>query len=211
MKIFIASSNQGKIKEIQGIFKDYTIIADASKFEHLKVEENADSFEGNAMIKAKALINLIDDSSNFLAMADDSGLCIDGLDGEPGIYSARYANIKSGILGNSSDISNIECVIENMKKKSLQNSKAKFVACIAIIGNINGKHIEFISRGELEGEIINNPRGKNGFGYDPIFIPLGHCKTLGELEPEEKNKISHRKKALEKIKDFLHTHPFNND
>lgn len=203
IKIFIASSNQGKIKEILEIFKDYQIISNPSEFEGLNVEENGDSFEQNALIKAKALYKMLDDKEDFLAMSDDSGLCIEALKGEPGIYSARYANMGLGIAKNSSDESNISQVIKNLKNKSLQNSKAKFVACVAIAGKINKKYIEFIARGELEGHVICQIRGKNGFGYDPIFIPLGYTQTLGELETSEKNKISHRKKALMQIKDFL--------
>lgn len=203
IKIFIASSNQGKIKEIKEIFKDYQIISNPSEFEGLNVEENGDSFEQNALIKAKALYQMLDIKEDFLAMSDDSGLCIDALKGEPGIYSARYANMELGIAKNSSDESNIALVIKNLKNKSLQNSKAKFVACVAIAGKINKKYIEFVARGELEGDVISQARGENGFGYDPIFTPSGYTQTLGELEANEKNKISHRKKALMQIKDFL--------
>ncbi|MDO7253636.1 RdgB/HAM1 family non-canonical purine NTP pyrophosphatase [Helicobacter cappadocius] len=209
-KIFIASSNQGKIREIQEIFKDYEIITDRLKFEHLEVQENADSFEGNALIKAKALFETLPYMQNFLTMADDSGLCIDDLNGEPGIYSARYANIKLGIMKNSSDDANIACIIKQMKEKSLQSSKAKFIASVAIVGRINGNNLEFVTRGELQGDVINSPRGKNGFGYDPIFIPQGYSQTLGELQAKEKNKISHRKKALEKINDFLSNQDLKN-
>lgn len=204
IKIFIASSNQGKIKEIQEIFKDYQIISNPLQFEGLNVEENGHSFEENALIKAKALYQMLDVKEDFLAISDDSGLCIEALEGEPGIYSARYANIKLKIAKNSSDESNIAEVIKNLKNKSLQSSKAEFVACVAIAGKIDKKYIEFIARGELEGDVICEIRGKNGFGYDPIFIPSGYSQTLGELEANEKNKISHRKKALMQIKDFLH-------
>lgn len=204
IKIFIASSNQGKIREIKEIFKDYQIISNPLEFEGLNVEENGDSFEENALIKAKALYEMLDVKEDFLAMSDDSGLCIDALEGEPGIYSARYANIELKVAKNSSDSSNIAQVIKNLKNKSLQSSKAKFVACVAIAGKINKKYIEFIARGELEGEVISQVRGENGFGYDPIFIPSGYSQTLGELGAMEKNKISHRKKALVQIKDFLH-------
>lgn len=205
IKIFIASSNQGKIREIKEIFKDYQIISNPLEFEGLNVEENGDSFEQNALIKAKALYQMLDDKEDFLAMSDDSGLCIEALGGEPGIYSARYANMELGIAKNSSDESNIAKVIKKLKSKSLQNSKAKFVACVAIVGKIDKKYIEFIARGELEGEVICQIRGKNGFGYDPIFIPSLYKETLGELDANEKNKISHRKKALVQIKDFLHS------
>lgn len=204
IKIFIASSNQGKIKEILEIFKDYQIISNPSEFEGLNVEENGDSFEQNALIKAKALYELLDNKEDFLAMSDDSGLCIEALEGEPGIYSARYANMELGIAQNSPDESNIAQVIKNLKNKSLQRSKAKFVACVAIAGKIDKKYIEFVARGELEGDVICQIKGKNGFGYDPIFIPSGYTETLGELEANEKNKISHRKKALMQIKNFLH-------
>lgn len=204
IKIFIGSSNQGKIKEIQKIFSDYEIVPNPEIFEGLNIEENGSTFEENALIKAKSFYGVLKSiPDDLLVMSDDSGLHIEGLNGEPGIYSARYANLNNGICENATDIANIECVIQNLHKKSIRSSKVTFVAAIALVGKIRGKYVEKVVRGELEGKIIDSPRGENGFGYDPLFIPIGYERTLGELEEREKNQISHRKNALQNARIFL--------
>lgn len=203
IKIILGTSNQGKIKEIEKIFADFNILSMSEEFEKLNIEENGSSFEENALIKAREFYNgLKNFSKDFIIISDDSGLCVDELDGEPGIYSARYAKIKLN-LAQTSDLKNIECLWQNLKAKKLSTSSAKFICAIAIVGNINGKSIEFISKGECKGRVVDEIRGTNGFGYDPIFIPDGYNKTLAELSFREKNQISHRKKALIKIEGFL--------
>ncbi|PAF52564.1 RdgB/HAM1 family non-canonical purine NTP pyrophosphatase [Helicobacter sp. 13S00477-4] len=203
-KILVGSSNEGKIKEIKQILDQFEIISNAEIFNTLEIVENGDTFEKNALLKANIFyeaLNIVDE--NLIAIADDSGLCVDILDGEPGIYSARYANLSSGILENASDGENIKHLIENLHKKGVNSSNARFVCMIGMIGKIEGKKVKKIFKGELIGKIIDTPCGKNGFGYDPLFIPEGYEKSLSQMEDNEKNKISHRKNALEKFKYFL--------
>ncbi|PAF41692.1 RdgB/HAM1 family non-canonical purine NTP pyrophosphatase [Helicobacter sp. 11S03491-1] len=204
VKILIASGNEGKIREIQDIFEEYEVISDIKAYENLHIQENGNSFEENALIKAKSFYaTLKEQAHNLIVMADDSGLCVDMLEGEPGIYSARYANLDANLDTNASDSANLAYLIKKLHQKSLHTSDAKFVACIAIVGKIRGKYVEHIVRGELKGSVIDIIRGDHGFGYDPIFVPLGYACSLGELNPDEKNKISHRHNALHELKIFL--------
>ncbi|PAF44540.1 hypothetical protein BJI48_02985 [Helicobacter sp. 11S02596-1] len=227
MKIFIGSSNQGKIKEIQKIFCDQEIVAGSEVsefFNRLDIEENGATFEENALIKARSFYEALEKNigknlsdlpdgtqkgkigvmgDDCVVMSDDSGLCVEALGGAPGIYSARYANLAKGISGSASDSENIKHLIANLCEKGVCVSRAHFVATIALVGNIGGRRVEKVFRGELEGKVIDKPRGQNGFGYDPLFVPTGYECTLGEIEACEKNKISHRKKALQQARDFL--------
>jgi XTP/dITP diphosphohydrolase len=182
--IVVASNNKHKIEEIKFIL--------SNKFDLLSMEEigfreeiveDADTFIGNALIKART----IHAKYNCNCLADDSGLLIEALNNEPGVYSARYA----GEPVNHQK--NIAKVISKMD--GIQNREAKFVTVIAFI--LNGK--EYIFEGEVKGNITIEPRGKGGFGYDPIFEPLGYTRTFAELTESEKNNISHRGLALEKL------------
>lgn len=194
MRIIAATKNAGKIKEIESIFKDLGIEAVSQQSEgfDVDIEETGDTFEKNALIKARAVSMLTDD----IVMADDSGLCIDALDGRPGIYSARYAG------ENASDRTKIQKILAEMEPHS--NRSAKFVTAVAAILP-DGR--EFVTTGEVRGEILREPEGENGFGYDPIFYCDELKKTFAQAEEEEKNAVSHRGRALramyEKLKPIL--------
>lgn len=184
-KIYIATKNNHKVSEISQILKDCPY--EISAFNNMPdIEETGTTFEENASIKAIELSKLTDN----LVMADDSGLCVDVLNGEPGIFSARYADG----LG---DKANNEKLLKNMKGKD--NRSCRFVCVIALAKN--GKILQ-IFRGEVEGTIGYEPVGENGFGYDPIFM-LPNGKSMAQLLQDEKNSISHRNKALIKLKEYL--------
>ena len=185
MELVIASNNQNKIKEIKAIlgkyFSNITTLND--KNIHQEIPETGTTFLENALIKARTVNSL----TGCAALGDDSGLVVHALDGTPGVYSARYS-------GTGDDFKNNEKLIENLK--GIENRKAKFVSVITL-AKPNGETFSF--EGEILGEIVDNPRGNTGFGYDPHFYVEEYQKTLAEL-PELKNKISHRAKALEKLK-----------
>jgi len=178
-KIIVATSNEHKLKEIKEIFNDFNVVG-MSK-DYLAPEETGHTFCENALIKAKSIEHL-----GEIVLADDSGIEVQALLGLPGIYSARYSG------GN--DYQNNQKLLEELKHHA--NRKARFVCCMVAI--VNKKTIS--AEGILEGTIAFEPKGENGFGYDPIFIPSGFNQTLAELGSDIKNKISHRKKALEQIR-----------
>lgn len=197
-KLVIASNNLGKIKEIKRILSDIEIdvlsLKDMSI--DIDVEEDGLTFEENAKKKSieiyKELIKK--GESNFIIMSDDSGLEVDYLNGEPGVFSARYA----GEHGN--DKKNNEKLLLNLKGVDYKNRKARFVCQLAIINDKN----EYKSvRGAVEGHILENEKGEGGFGYDPLFFYEPLNKSFAELTMEEKNKISHRGIALQKAKKII--------
>ncbi|MGX7111415.1 XTP/dITP diphosphatase [Gemella cuniculi] len=185
-ELVLASNNSHKVEEIKNILNEYNILTlkDISFFDD--IIENGSTFEENALIKARTIAKF----SKKTAIADDSGLSIDLLNGEPGVYSARYSYEKN-------DEKNIEKVLTKLNGKT---SHAKFVSVIALVKS-NGEELTF--RGECQGKIILEKRGKNGFGYDPIFYVPELNKTFAQLSAEEKNSISHRKKSLEKLTKYL--------
>ncbi|KAF0134744.1 MAG: ribonuclease PH [Candidatus Saganbacteria bacterium] len=178
MNILLATSNKHKLEEIRHILK--VSIEGCS----LNVKEDGTTFEENAVKKAKTV------SKKFkcIAIADDSGLMVDSLNGAPGVKSARYASPPTP--------ENLCGKLLNALKDS-KNRKAKFVSVIAI-AYPDGKTKTF--RGEVKGNIIKEMRGEHGFGYDPVFVPIGYKKTFAEMKPAFKNKISHRHEALIKLK-----------
>lgn len=185
-KILIATKNKGKLNDIKEIFKDLNVqIISFLDFENSPdVEETGKTFEENARLKAKVCF----EHYGIPAIGDDSGLVVEQLNGEPGIYSARYAGEKAN------DSLNNEKLIKAIQKFP-EPHRAKFV-CVA--SYYDGNH--FISTyGEVNGRVITETKGKNGFGYDPLFIPNGYDKTFAELSHEEKNKISHRSIAFRKL------------
>ncbi len=193
-KILIATKNKGKLNDIKEIFKDHDIeILSFLDFEDAPdVDETGKTFEENAQLKAKACF----DKYKIPSIGDDSGLVVEQLSGAPGIYSARYAG------EDANDLLNNEKLIREIQKFP-EPHRAKFV-CIA--SYYDGEN--FINAyGEVKGRIITEPRGTNGFGYDPLFIPNGYDKTFGEFSHEEKNKLSHRsvafKKLYKKLESFL--------
>lgn len=189
-KIIVATNNQGKLKEIKEILNNYELLSLKEVGCNIEIEEDADTFEGNSLKKAKEISKI----TNMPCVADDSGLCIDIFDGWPGIYTARF-------LGeNSTPGQRNTAILEKMKDLKEEDRKAR-VRCVITYYD-NGEII--VGKGEIEGKITKKPRGENGFGFDPIF-ELENGKTMAELTKEEKNLISHRKKALENLKKQLTT------
>ena len=187
MKILIATTNIGKIKEFQEILnkkKIFEIFTLNDLNISVDVEETGNTFEENAEIKATFYSKL----SKMPTISEDSGLVIDSLNGEPGIYSARYGG------KNLNDNDRGELVLKKMTKIHKEERSARFISVICGVGF--GSRALF-SRGELEGFISSSKQGKNGFGYDPIFSPIGDNATLATKEIDEKNKISHRRKSIE--------------
>jgi len=187
VEIVFATSNKGKFKEVNKLFENSKIIIKSlSDFDSIaEVIEDKDTFEGNAQKKAKEIFEQV----KIPVIADDSGLVVEHLNGEPGVYSARYAGENCSYADNNkkllSELSGFE-----------KPNKAKFV-CWAVYYDGN----EFINaQGEVNGEITEQLSGTGGFGYDPLFIPDGYSKTMAEISPEEKNQISHRGKAFRELK-----------
>ena len=186
MKIFLATGNKHKIDEIKAIFKnvkDIEILSIKDGIEIPEVVEDGNTFEANSAKKALEIAKF----TGMITIADDSGLCVDALNGEPGVYSARYSGEEA------TDASNNAKLIKNLQ--GIENRKAHFVSVITL-GKPDGRAYSF--RGEVEGEIIDIPRGDTGFGYDPHFYVAEYGKTLAEM-PEMKNVISHRANALKKL------------
>lgn len=184
MKLILASNNANKLKEFRSLVADLDIelISQREAGCDFEVEETGMTFEENAWLKASAVTA----ATGIAAVADDSGLCVDALGGEPGIYSARY-----GLGHAASDQERYRYLLQKME--GVEDRSARFVCCICCTFP-DGSVIR--SRGECEGEILFAPKGQNGFGYDPVFHPLCLDKGMAELTPEEKNAISHRGKAL---------------
>ena len=195
MKIVLASANKGKITEFQKLMPNDEVIAFSEILGKIEIVEDKDSFKGNAIKKAQTIYEeLIKIGQNdVIVISDDSGITVPALNNEPGIYSARYAG------EGSSDKQNNAKLIENLNKQNLEKTAAFYTACIAIVykGEVYTVH------GWMHGNVINKELGEGGFGYDPMFIPNGFDKTLGELGAEIKKEFSHRSKALELAKKVL--------
>lgn len=188
--IILASNNKDKVKEVKEILKGYDIISMKEAGIDVDIEENGTTFEENALIKARAIMKL----TGQITMADDSGLEIDYLNKAPGVYSARFMGHDT-----SYDIKN-KALIQKLEGVKGSDRSGRFVCAIAVCFP-DGR--EIVKRGTMEGLIAEEIKGDNGFGYDPIAYLPEYGKTSGELAPEEKNKISHRGKALALIKEEL--------
>ena len=193
-KLLIGTNNKGKLKEIRDLLPKNIVTLSTAEFKLKSPRENGKSFKENSLIKSKYFSK----KTNLICLADDSGLEIDILDKNPGIYSARWG-------GRNSDFNKaIERVYKELKKKDKywrnKKIKARFV-CALSISYLNKKICCVI--GKVEGIISDKPRGKNGFGYDPIFIPINKKKTFGEMKPIQKYKLDHRSNAFKTIKKFL--------
>lgn len=187
MKIILASTNQGKIKELKALLPQFEILTSKEILGDFEVEEDGDSFKANAIKKAKTIYDMVKlQESDCLVIADDSGLSVPELDNEPNIYSARYAGV------GASDKENNEKLISKLKEKGLKRTPAFYTACIAIAYKEN----IYTTHGWLYGDVIDESIGDGGFGYDPLFIPNGYSETLGTLDPSIKKQISHRTKGL---------------
>jgi len=193
-KLLIGTNNSGKYKEIRDLLPKRIKTQSTSEFKLKSPKEDGLSFEENSIIKSKYFSK----KTNLICLADDSGLEIDILNKEPGIYSARWGG-KKGDFNKA-----IKKVYRELFKKDKnwqqKKIKARFICALSIC-YLNEKIISVI--GKVEGYISNDPRGKNGFGYDPIFIPKDKKKTFGEISSSQKYKIDHRSNAFKKIKKFL--------
>ncbi|MBP5322217.1 MAG: non-canonical purine NTP diphosphatase [Bacteroidaceae bacterium] len=186
-KLVFATNNAHKLEEVRAILgNDYEVLSLADINLHEDIPETAGTLEGNALQKAQ----YVKQHFGLDCFADDTGLEVDALNGEPGVYSARYAG-----EGHDSE-ANMSKLLLKMNKK--RNRKARFRTIVALI---QGEYIHLFE-GIVNGTIIKERRGEGGFGYDPIFVPEGYSQTLAEIG-EEKNKISHRARAIAKLADFL--------
>ena len=192
-KIVIASNNKHKLKEFKEILKDYQILSLNDIEFYDEIEETGSTFEENATIKVNTIKKFLKNKNirDYAIIADDSGLCVPSLNGEPGVYSARYA----GMHGN--DKANREKLQNELQGKE---RTAYFVCCI-VLCNINGKYETF--EGRTYGEITTDERGSTEFGYDCIFFSDDLKKTFGEASEEEKNGVSHRGRAIKKMLEIL--------
>lgn len=195
MKIIAATKNKNKLREFGEILKGFDIISQEEAGVDIDVEETGTTFEENSHLKAKAIF----DATGICAIADDSGLCVDALGGEPGIYSARYGG--EGL----DDKGRTKLLLKNMESVPDEKRSARFVCVITLVGNEG----VITARGECEGKIDYSPKGENGFGYDPVFFVKQFGKTMAEVSPEEKNAISHRGKALKSFAEKLNKKEYN--
>jgi len=194
IKLLIGTNNKGKLKEIKDLLPKKLEIYSTSDFKIKSPIENGKTFEENSLIKARYFSK----KAKMVCLSDDSGLEIDILEGSPGIYSARWGGKKGNFLKAMHRVyKELNKKDKNWKNKKI---KARFVCALTIYGP-NQKLINSI--GKIEGYISSSMKGKNGFGYDPIFIPKGKKITFGEMVPQQKYKIDHRFKAFKKIKKFL--------
>lgn len=190
-ELVFASQNRHKIEEINQLLGEhFQVISAADCGITEEIPETGNTFAANALQKARYVYA----KTGKNCFADDSGLSVDALNGEPGVYSARYAGAAK------SDRDNVAKLLHNLRSHT--NRTAKFTTVIALIWQEN----EYLFEGIVHGTITTEPKGNNGFGYDPVFKPEGHHHTFAQMHAEEKNMISHRKQALEKVKLFLANH-----
>lgn len=192
MDIIVATNNQGKVKEIKNILYPHNVMSQMEIGVDIDVEETGDTFVENAFLKARALKPY----TNCAIIADDSGLMVDYLNGDPGVYTARYAG------ENTTPMQGIEKLLKNLDGVPYEGRGAKFVSVIALVMP-DGSEYSF--EGECFGYITNILKGENGFGFDPVFYYPPLDKTFAELTDEEKNSVSHRSAAIAKLSEFLET------
>ena len=193
-KILVGTNNIGKLREIKGLLPKSLEIYSPSDLKIKSPAENGKTFEENSLIKARYFSK----KSKMICLSDDSGLEVDILDGDPGIYSARWGGKKGDFVKAMNRVfKELDKKSKNWKNKKI---KARFICALTIYGP-NQKTIS--STGKVEGHISPLKKGKNGFGYDPIFIPIGKKITFGEMKASQKYKIDHRFKAFKKIKKFF--------
>jgi len=195
MKVVLASKNKHKLEEISKITEkfDMELVLESELGVDIDVEETGSTFEENSFLKAEAVMK----ATGLPALADDSGIAVDALNGEPGIYSARYGFDKS-----LDDRGRLNLLLKNTENVPDDKRQAKFV-CVITLVTPQGQTIQ--ARGEVHGMLLRAPAGENGFGYDPIFYYPPFGKSLAQVSPEEKNRVSHRANALkvfyEKLKE----------
>lgn len=191
--VVLASRNEGKIREIGAILSRFgmeTISRDAAGIPPFEVEETGTTFEENSYLKAKAIAALCGE----ITVADDSGLEVDWLHGEPGVYSARFAG------ENCTPADNNEKLLTLLEGVPTEKRTARFLSVITMLFPDG---TQLVARGVCEGHIAEELRGKGGFGYDPLFVPEGETRTFGEMTGAEKNEISHRAKSLQKLEELI--------
>ena len=190
-KLVLATRNPGKIREFARLLSEFASDIEVLGLEEFPdmpdVEETGDSFEENSLLKASAVAEF----TKLPSLADDSGLCVNALNGDPGIFSARFA----GEHGN--DQANNEKLLQELKDKS--DRSAQFICVVTLVVPTESGSKVIVESGRIEGIIVEDKRGENGFGYDPLFQPIGSNITFGEFPHEEKDKISHRGQALRNI------------
>ncbi|WP_294249926.1 RdgB/HAM1 family non-canonical purine NTP pyrophosphatase [uncultured Chryseobacterium sp.] len=187
MELLVATHNIHKKEEIQQILGDGFIVKSLTDYGiHEEIIEDGDSFNANALIKAKYCFEKI----GIPSLGDDSGLVVESLDGRPGIFSARYA-------GDHDFAKNITKVLSEME--GIENRKAYFITVLCYYDENGARYFD----GRVHGNLLSENKGHQGFGYDPVFVPEGHEITFAEMDPQDKNKISHRKQALDLFLDFL--------
>lgn len=197
--VVIATGNAGKVKEFRAILRDsaFSFFMPKDLGFSEEVEETANTFRGNAELKAQAVWEYVSKTHpDYWIVADDSGLEVRALGGSPGVHSARYAGV------NASGKDRYTKLLKEMEGKTDRN--ARFVCCLCLIRQ--GK-VEFFEE-ESRGSILTEPRGEGGFGYDPVFLPEGYEKGFGEMSEEEKNKLSHRGRAIESMLGKLYSEGF---
>ncbi|RBQ32214.1 non-canonical purine NTP pyrophosphatase [Arcobacter sp. FW59] len=188
MKIVLASANKGKIEEFKKLLPNDEVVAFSEILGKIEIDEDKDTFQGNAIKKAQTIYDELQkkDFDDVVVISDDSGISVPVLDNAPGVYSARYAGF------NASDKENNEKLKTELNKLGLEEMPAFYTACIAIVY----KNEVYTVHGWMHGVVLNKEIGTNGFGYDPMFIPNGYDKTLGELDETVKKEFSHRSRAL---------------
>ena len=193
MKVVLASKNPHKLVEISKITEKFgmELILQSQLGVDIDVEETGTTFEENSFLKADAVMR----ATGLPALADDSGIAVDALNGEPGVYSARY-----GFDESLDDWGRLELLLKNTEAVPDRQRQAQFV-CVITMVTPEGQTIQ--ARGEIHGELTRQPRGENGFGYDPIFYYPPYGKTTAEMSPEEKNQVSHRGNALRVLNEKL--------
>jgi XTP/dITP diphosphohydrolase len=192
MKIILATGNKGKLREFRNMC-DVEVIAFSDILGDIEIVEDAETFKGNALIKARTIYEKLESREEYIVISDDSGISVPLLGGEPGIYSARYAG------EGASDKENLYKLVDAIKEQGLNSTSAYYTASIAIVS----RYGEYTVHGWMHGDVLSETRGDRGFGYDPMFVPSGYDKTLGELDDEIKKSISHRAKALELAKPII--------
>ncbi len=195
MELVFATHNPNKIREIRQVLPPHVTLLTLEDIGcREEIQETADSLEGNALLKASFVLK----NYGYPCFADDTGLEVDALDGAPGVFSARYAGTPKN------EAKNTEKLLREMQDKT--NRKAQFTTVIALC---DGKE-SYLFRGEVEGEITESPKGEKGFGYDPVFRPKGFEKTFAELTLQEKNRISHRARAVTQLLRHLEKREYKN-
>ncbi len=212
LTLLIATRNLHKVEEIRAILGGRFSFLTLKDFPNApNVVEDAATFSGNATKKAAHLERWLSmngparKSKPDFVLADDSGLEVDALDGAPGVHSARFAGVETGANGNAKDGDNVSKLLRLLRGVQAAKRTARFRCVVALVSTEmkSNRRLPQLFGGVCEGRITLKPRGTGGFGYDPVFKPDGYSKTFGELGEDVKNKLSHRAKALEKMREWL--------